>query len=531
MLYPAPGAATLPIGPVNLPLKVLTQHVLVAGTIGSGKTNTSVQLLALLWEKHRLPFLVLEPVNAEHDDYRSLGRRLAVPDELRIFTLGDESTSPLRLNPFEVPPGVILNTHIAGLMACFLAALPLGDGPLPALFREAIRNVYFAKGWQEDERGGEREDAEIPGLPDLRDELDWLISQRYGARTETAQTLVGASVTRVNSLINSSAGRILMAKRSIPLPELFDKPTILKLRHLGSDEDKALMTGFLLLALQEYCDRNRPVGSGKLQHIVLLEEAHNLMEEPKKGGADDAKAAAVKFFTNMLAENRKYGQGFMIVEQIPTLLAQGALKNTVTKVMHRLPGPDDIDWMGGTMNFKERHKVRAVALKPAEGEAFFYSDGLNEATLINVPYFDKSDLLNDREVAERMSAFRDQYPEVFAEDLPFSGCRWCEAQCLYRSRVAQLSFDRKLADEVSSVFASSDTDDPNEATRQVMAPMQKAVENLAFKGNYLLHATYCLFLHLRVQSRDLRDVHNFEAVHNRLCYPAAQEWEGEMTHE
>ena len=78
----------------------------------------------------------------------------------------------------------------------------------------------------------------------------------------------------------------------MPLDELFNHPTILELRHLGSDEDKALMTGFLLLALQEYCDRNREVGSGKLHHVVLLEEAHNLMEQTPPG-SDNAKAAAV----------------------------------------------------------------------------------------------------------------------------------------------------------------------------------------------------------------------------------------------
>ncbi len=513
MLFPPPDRRVLCLGEVHLDLRQLTQHALIAGTIGSGKTNTAIQLLHKLWAEHRVPFLVIEPVNAEHDDYRSLGRHFSVPDELRVFTLGDESTSPLRWNPFDVPDGVILNTHISGLMACFLAALPMGDGPLPSLFREAMRNVYFARGWLAEERGGEHE-RQIPSLQDLRQELHWLITQRYGDKSEVSQTLVGASVTRVNALINSSAGQILMAERSLPAGELFEMPTILELRHLGSDEDKALMTGFLLLALQEYCDRNRPVGGGELQHVVLLEEAHNLMEEPKNGGGDDAKAAAVRFFTNMLAENRKYGQGFVIVEQIPTLLAQGALKNSVVKIMHRLPGPDDIDFMGATMNFKERHKTRAVALTPHEGEAFLYAAGLNEATLVHIDYFAKDRPLSDSEVRDAMADLRQRYPEVWADRLPFDGCRFCRAQCEFRRRSAQLGYDRQLGQRVVQAMMRANPKDRRQTVEAMTAPIRRSAARLGFEGAALTGATYCAFLHLQSQLDPLavfRNLRNFHA--------------------
>lgn len=520
MRYPDPAVETLQLGAVHLPLRTFTQHVLVAGTIGSGKTNTCVQLLHHLWADQQVPFLVIEPVNAEHNDYRSLGRRFPVPDELRIFTLGDEATSPLRFNPFDVPEGVILNTHISGVMACFQAALPMGDGPLPALFREAVRNIYFAKGWMEDERGGERVNQQIPSLYDLRDELDWLIRDRYGSRGETVQTLVGASVTRVNALINSSAGRILLAEKSIPLAELFNKPTILELRHLGSEEDKALMTGFILLALQEYCDRDprREVGSGRLYHIVMLEEAHNLMEEtghsdPANGGA---KAAAVKFFTNMLAENRKYGQGFFMAEQIPTLLAEGAIKNTVTKIMHRLPGPDDIELMGATMNFTSRHDVRAVALRASAGEAFLFTDGLNEATLVNIPYFKKDDLLSDDEVRQQMEGFRRRFPAVFPESLPFGEkCLLCQARCRYRPEVARLAYDRRLGGQVMAAYQAIDVKELDRSLARFMAPIRQAVAGLGLEEADLKGAAYCVFLHLQAQHKRLENL-SAKVIERRL---------------
>lgn len=498
---PRPG--TLTLGQAHLPLHQLTQHLLIAGTIGSGKTNTAIQLLHQLWHTHRVPFLVIEPVNAQHNDYRSLGHSLTIPTDLRIFTLGDETTSPFRFNPFVVPTGVILNAHIAGLIACFQAALPMGeDSPLPALFREALRRIYFANGWFQDDRGGQYSTHTIPTLPQLRDELASLIEQRYGRKTEVAQTLIGASVTRVNALINSSAGQILMADHSIPLDQLFEHPTILELRHLGSHEDKALMMGFILLALQEYADHNRPVGGQKLNHIVLLEEAHNLMADTDE--TDTAQAAAVQFFTNMLAENRKYGQGFIIVEQIPTLLAEGAIKNTVTKLMHRLPGRDDITIMGSTMNFQERHNTRAVALQPHHGEALLYATGLNEATLVNIPYFPKDNPLDDPAIQQAMHPFRQQHPRLYQTKLPFDGCQQCTNPCHYRRQVRHLSYQLPLQDQVQQGFYQANSHDAEDICRQTIQPIHHALQALPIASNDRLPSLYCAFLHFQGQLKPLQ---------------------------
>ena len=130
--------------PLRVPISALTKHTLVAGSTGSGKSTTVLELLANLWRDHHVPFLVVEPVNAEHDDYRRL-ESVAGMEQLQVVTVGDESGVPLRFNPFQVPPGVLVAEHIANLLACFKAAFGLWE-PLPSIYQEALDSTYLSSG-------------------------------------------------------------------------------------------------------------------------------------------------------------------------------------------------------------------------------------------------------------------------------------------------------------------------------------------------------------------------------------------------
>ena len=116
----------------------LNRHGLIAGSTGSGKSTTIKHILAQLWQRHQIPFLVLYPI--DKPDYRDLRGIPGLGDRLLVFTLGDV-TSPFRFNPFEVPEGLLLKTHLSRLMRVFTAAFSLVD-PLPMVYREALRQVY-----------------------------------------------------------------------------------------------------------------------------------------------------------------------------------------------------------------------------------------------------------------------------------------------------------------------------------------------------------------------------------------------------
>lgn len=74
----------------------------------------------------------------------------------------------------------------------------------------------------------------------------------------------------------------------------------------------------------------------------------------------------------MLAEIRAFGQGIVIVDQIPTKIVLDAVKNTNLKAMLRLTAKDDRDYLGEAMNFNEAQKrfVSSLAARKGTGISF-----------------------------------------------------------------------------------------------------------------------------------------------------------------
>jgi Helicase HerA, central domain len=94
---------------VMLPVRSLTKHALLAGSTGSGKTTTAMEILRQLWLDHRTPFMVIEPVNSDADDYRRLAAEPGF-ESLEVITRTLTATA--------APPGLVLPTAAAPFGAC-----------------------------------------------------------------------------------------------------------------------------------------------------------------------------------------------------------------------------------------------------------------------------------------------------------------------------------------------------------------------------------------------------------------------------
>ncbi|BAZ08979.1 hypothetical protein NIES4071_07850 [Calothrix sp. NIES-4071] len=222
--------------------------------------------------------------------------------------------------------------------------------------------------------------ALTPCLQDLYDKIETVLTnKKYGQ--EIHQNMGAAIRSRLSSLMVGNKGLMLNTRRSVPLENLFANPTVIELQNLGDDEEKAFVMALLLVLLYEYAEvrqRNLPPNfSGKLQHLTLVEKAHRLLQAAPGFSSPEVRnprGKAVAMFTDMLAEMRAYGEGFIIADQIPNKLAPEILKNSNIKIVHRLAAPDDREVTGSCINLNSRQIRNLNNLAPGFAVIHFIID-------------------------------------------------------------------------------------------------------------------------------------------------------------
>ncbi len=401
--------------PVGIDSKDLTRHIFITGITGSGKTNTCFALLKSV-ARRRIPTLVIEPAKGE---YRGLLGDADIRN-LRVYTPGDETVAPFRINPFQFVPGMNLITHLDNLKAIFNASFPM-YASMPYMLEEAVVQCYEDKGWDlihstnshinmrdvvDNWKRGFADysyAAYLPTLSDLQRKIDSVVYSK-GYAQEASSNFVAALKSRIGSLLLGSKGRMLDVQRGIPFEQLFGplappasaKPsalpdaatTVLELRSVGDDDEKCFLMAMLLVQLYEYREQlyrwNNQTG---LQHLTVLEESHRLLGRaaPVGGSSEQAnpRGKAVDAFANMLAEIREYGEGFLIIDQTPAKLIPDVVKNTSTKILHRLTARDDRDAMGDAMGMNEEQKQMVPRMRAGDG--IFHSQDQDKPVWIKVP--------------------------------------------------------------------------------------------------------------------------------------------------
>jgi DNA helicase HerA-like ATPase len=350
-----------------LDLNSLTKHALICGITGSGKTTTVKKILSGLLHKN-VPFLVIEPVKSE---YRIEG--------VDYIDVGKDNFSINLFQPATKRTPII--AHIDYLRAVFGASFVLYP-PMPYVLESAIYEVYETLIFRFDDL-----DIKCKNYPTI-DFLILIIEEvvkKSGYSEKLKDDILAALKIRLKNLLKGYKGKVFNAYKTYPdFSELLKKPTVLNLNRIVDDEQKALLISIILVNLYEYWESQG--SKGELQHVTVIEEAHRLLAKTTSidGNPDAAnpKAKAVEFFANMLSEIRAYGEGLIIAEQIPTKLIPDVIKNTGTKIVHKLVAFDDRMTMGQSMNFEPDQENFLTILQP--GQAVMFNENTVKPIIIQV---------------------------------------------------------------------------------------------------------------------------------------------------
>ena len=368
----------VPTTPVYLDKTVLDKHVFIAGVTGSGKTTTCHKILL----QSKLPFLVIEPAKTE---YRIL-RNNPQCKNLLVFTLGNDGVAPFRLNPFEFMRHENITSHVDMIKASIEAAFDM-EAAIPQLIETILYRCYEDRGWDITTNKNLKysdpfaDDADsFPTFSDMLKNIEKIVSeQKFDERLKN--DYIGSIRARLQSLILGSKGLMLDTKRSVDFDDLLDRQVVLELEGIKNGSEKALIMGFVLSAFNEAV-RERYLRKGRPHpHIILIEESHRLLSRFVPGDSLNKKQA-VETFADMLAEIRKYGESLVIVDQIPNKLAPDVLKNTNTKIVHRIFAQDDKDAVGNTMALQQDQKEFLSSLNI--GRAIMFSDNFGQALQVQI---------------------------------------------------------------------------------------------------------------------------------------------------
>jgi DNA helicase HerA-like ATPase len=363
----------------------LTRHGLIVGSTGSGKSSAVLELCLQL-QAAGIPFLVIEPVNDRADDYRWLATRDDF-DDLLIFTVGDESTAPFRLNLLDPGPTTTVGAHVDALISMLETTLGL-LGPVPHLFRRAFLRCYEIRGWAAEDSAASRGRAGagtllLPRLEEFTPALDHALAefQRAG---EEAQNVSAAARQRAATLTSGSLATTLNCTGSVDFALLANRPVVIELAGLGEAVDKkALVTRLILDSARRY-RRSRPPGASSDVQVIILEEAHTVF--PARRTRDVRSPSldlAVQRLADAVAEDRKLGLSYVFVDQSPSRLAPEAIDLTDLRLLHGTTSARDLETLTQSCRLSPRTGEQLARLPEFHAIGKHHASG--DPALIRIP--------------------------------------------------------------------------------------------------------------------------------------------------
>ena len=318
------GEETVTNSLVNIPLKTLNRHGLIAGATGTGKTKT-LQVLAETMSEKGIPVLLMDvkgdlsglaQPSPGHPKIDERHEKIGIPFNaskfpVEILSISEQDGVRLRATVSEFGPVLLsrildLTETQSGIVAIIFKYCD--DNQLPLLdlkdFKKMLQFIT-AEGKKE-------------------------ISEAYG-RISTAST--GAILRKIIE-IEQQGGTLFFGEKSFEVDDLtrVDKngKGVISILRLTDIQDKPkLFSTFMLQLLAEVYETFPEQGdSGKPELIIFIDEAHLVFDEASK--------ALLNQIESMVKLIRSKGIGLYFVTQNPDDVPEDVLAQLGMKIQHAL---------------------------------------------------------------------------------------------------------------------------------------------------------------------------------------------------
>jgi hypothetical protein len=310
----------------RLQLEDLKRHVSILGMTGSGKSTTAALIVRQVAEAG-LPTLVLDWHNEYGKWVADVGGKVVAP-----------GADDFSVNPLEVGPGSDPVEHIA-MVSDIFSDIYHFTHPQAYMFRNALQK-----------RLSETSAEELPTISALVKTIE-----AYPLRSAYDNETKVALLRRLVPLTQGQSGKALGGTGPVRLEELLNTTVCVELGHMRDIQSRAVFSDVLLKMIYEEKVRRK----GSLDHLTVVEEARNVaparrQEDPPSVGE------------RMISELRKFGEAMMFVAQFPSHMAAEVVKNSGTKIAHRLAWPDDVALIGDSVGLNQEQREHLTRLKAGE---------------------------------------------------------------------------------------------------------------------------------------------------------------------
>ena len=302
--------------PCILSKKNLSQHTLIVGGSGIGKTTLILNLL----QRTHLPFLCFD----YKQDYRHIVRSKAI----KLIRW-----SHLRGNPLAPPENVSPMEWVQDFVDLFSGDTGLMYGSKGFLL-DQIRILYAR-------RGGIEHPRRFPTLHDMLRGLDDLKVPPTSRKGNYRDVVRG----RLESLLYP-LGAVFKERKPFPISDFTTTPTIIELDGL-SKEWQELLISLILTAI--FRSRMKAGHRDEANCLILLDEAKRVFDRHK----EQRTAEGIPTISILASQVREYGMGLIVADQEPGKLARSIIANSATKILFRLGDHQDAEHIARSMGLHD----------------------------------------------------------------------------------------------------------------------------------------------------------------------------------